>query len=194
MQRFRYDLIVIKIPISGGPHTGKTTLFRELQRHYPEAHFVPEPAERVIAQQLELQEKNSNHQAVLPLEDYERFSPLVREEAIKLEQEIPAHARLVFQDRSLVDNYAYDVLNGLQSPKILREHIQMAGYALAFFCAQVGNYTPTEIRRETPEQARKIHLALQFAYEESEIEVVHLPPVPLSERLQIVSQKVLELS
>jgi predicted ATPase len=185
---------VIKIPISGGPHSGKTTLFRELQRHYPEAHFVPEPAERVIAHQLELQEKDLKHQAILPLEDYKGFSPLVREEAIRLEREIPTHARLVFQDRSLVDNYAYDALNGLQSPKLLGEHIRMAGYTLAFFCAQVGNYTPTAIRRESPEQARNIHIALQSAYEESEIEVVHLPPISLRERLQIVSRKVLELS
>ena len=33
-----------KIPISGGPHSGKTTLLNALRKEYPAAHFLEEPA------------------------------------------------------------------------------------------------------------------------------------------------------
>ena len=37
-----------KLVISGGPHTGKTTLHEELRSVYPAFHYVPEPATTVL--------------------------------------------------------------------------------------------------------------------------------------------------
>ena len=102
---------MLVIPISGGPHTGKTRLNRELQQAFPGAIFIPEPATRVIERELALQERDTSHTPNVPWIDYRKFAPVVLAESVALEADIPESANLVFTDRCRIDTKAYCRLN-----------------------------------------------------------------------------------
>ena len=178
---------MLKIPISGGPHTGKTTLLNALQETYPEAYFVDEAAERVISAELLKEERSQSYQGIFPWNHYPEFAKLAIQESVELEANIPEDANLVFQDRGLIDNVGYSRLNDCEHtiPEIVGL-IQAANYAFALFCKPVGEYTTTLVRRETPEQAQRTHEYLAEAYDQSGIEVLHLPAVSVEERLEII--------
>jgi len=176
-----------KIPISGGPHSGKTTLLEALRGEFDGAYFVAEPAERVISRELAKQVEDPTYTPNVPWLDYSMFGPKVTDESLVLEADIPETADLVFQDRSLIDNLAYCRLNGLESfiPEVERL-IKAAKYSLALFCEPVGTYTATKFRRETAEEAQRTHDFLAEAYDASGITVIHLPAIPVPERVSII--------
>lgn len=178
-----------KIPISGGPHAGKTTLLNALRAEYPDAYFVEEPAKKVIAAELAREEREQAYRGTFPWNNYKAFSRLVLNASVELEAAIPSVADLVFQDRSIIDNVGYNKLNELYEllPEIT-ERIEAANYAFALFCQPVGTYTLTVIRRETPEEAQLTHEALADAYDNSGLMVVHLPAVTVPERLNLIRE------
>jgi predicted ATPase len=176
-----------KIPISGGPHSGKTTLLEALKVEFPDAYFVPEPAETVITRELAKQAIDASYEPIVPWIDYTTFGPAVADESEILEGQIPSSADLVFQDRSLIDTIGYCKLNKLDRfiPEVQRR-VNLARYAFALFCEPVGDYTATEIRRETAAEAQLTHDYLGRAYDQSGIPIVHLPAVSVAERLMII--------
>lgn len=178
---------MLKIPISGGPHSGKTTLLGALHGEYSDAYFVAEPAERVITRELAKQTENPDYVPNVPWIDYTKFGPEVADESVVLENDIPNKADLVFQDRSLIDTIAYCRLNGFERfiPEVERR-IRVAKYSFALFCEPVGMYTATDVRRETAEEAQRTHDFLREAYDNSGIRVIHLQAVSVSERLNLV--------
>jgi predicted ATPase len=176
-----------KILITGGPHSGKTTTVNALREVYPDAVFVPEAAEQVIHRENKKARDNPKYKPVYPVTNFPAFAPLVLEEALKSELKIPGDSKMVFLDRGLIDHIGYSKLNDYEvHVPAIKQHIKAANYALAFFCEPVGKYTKTEIRHEEPEIALQIHNYLLRAYAESGIEVIHLPPVSLKERLEII--------
>jgi predicted ATPase len=180
-----------KIPISGGPHSGKTTLLEALRVEYEDAYFVPEPAERVITRELTKQADEADYVPIVPWLNYHTFGPEVADESVALESKIPHSADLVFQDRSLIDTIAYCRLNQFEDfiPEV-ETRIRVARYTLALFCEPVGTYTATDVRRETAEEAQRTHDYLAEAYDNSGITVIHLPAVSVVERLAIVRSTV----
>lgn len=176
-----------KIPISGGPHSGKTTLLEALRGEFEDAYFVAEPAERVISRELAKQAEDVTYTPNVPWIDYSKFGPEVADESVTLEANIPDLANLVFQDRSLIDTIAYCRLNGFENfiPEVERR-IKVARYSLALFCEPVGTYTATEVRRESAEEAQITHDYLAEAYDNSGIAVIHLPAIPVTERIEII--------
>jgi predicted ATPase len=182
-----------KIPISGGPHSGKTTLLEALGAEFDGAYFVAEPAERVITRELAKQTEDPDYVPNVPWASYSKFGPEVVNESVALEADIPDSADLVFQDRSLIDTVAYCRLNGFESfISEVEERIRVARYSFALFCEPVGTYTTTEVRRETAEEAQRTHDFLAEAYDNSGITVVHLPAVSVPERLTIVQDTITE--
>jgi predicted ATPase len=178
---------VRKIPISGGPHTGKTTLFNALREEFSEAHFLSEPAGIVMDREMKKEQHSRGYAGVFPWNNYPAFARLVIDQSIELENSIPAGADLVFQDRSLIDNVAYGRL--LKYTDLLPElerHIEAARYTCVLFCAPVGRYTQTEVRWETAEEALRTHEFLAVAHDGSGVPVLHLPSVPTEERLALI--------
>lgn len=189
-----------KIPISGGPHTGKTTLVDALHKEFPDAFFLPEPATVIIEHELERQAKDSAHIPNVPWIDYPKFSRTASDKSVELEAGIPPDAHLVFQDRSQIDNIGYARLNDTAGADgesglvpLFRERIAAANYTLALVCEPVGTYTMTDIRRETEEEALRTHDFLRAAYADSGVQVISLPPVSVAARLAIVHEVVAEL-
>lgn len=180
-----------KIVISGGPHSGKTTIFDALQSDFTDAYFVPEPAETVIRRELGRQALDTSYTPKVPWIDYTAFAPLVVAESIALEEAIPETVDVSFQDRSLIDNIAYRKLNDMEhSVQEVHELAVAANYSLALFCEPVGSYATTQIRREVIEEARLTHDYLTEAYDQFPIQVIHLPAVSVKERLQIIHSAV----
>lgn len=180
-----------KIPISGGPHSGKTTLLEALRNEFPAAYFVPEPAETIITRELAKEAATPEYTPVVPWIDYTKFGPAVADESELLEATIPPATKIVFQDRSLIDTIGYARLNGFNSfVPVVQRRAKLAHYAFALFCEPVGNYAITEIRREAAEEARRTHDFLAEAYDEFDISVVHLPAVPVEERISIIRNSI----
>lgn len=176
-----------KIPIAGGPHTGKTTLLDALRVHFPEAYFVPEPATSVIARELKLEKERSGYQPRVPWINYDQFGPLAVQESEILEAEIPRMASIAFQDRSLIDAIAYFRLNNLDSliPEIKRKII-LAKYSFVFLCQPVGEYIETSARRESKSEALRTHVAIERAYNESGLDVILVPAMGIDERAAFI--------
>lgn len=176
-----------KILISGGPHSGKTTTVNALHEVYPDAFFVPEAAERVIHRENQKAVADPDYTPIHPVTNYPSFAPMVLKEALELESQIPKETKTVFQDRGLIDHLAYAKFNNHEVlvPEITR-HIEMANYAFTFFCEQVGEHKQTDIRHESADVATQIHDHLLQAYEESGLEIVHLPAVMPEERIEII--------
>lgn len=184
-----------KIILSGGPHTGKTTLMNGLRQHLSgNVHFVPEPAEILIKEELSKETREPGYRGVFPTTRYAEFVDMVVAKSVELEEAIPDNASIAVLDRSLIDNIGYARLNGQEHlvPNLQRL-VTAARYSTALLCDFVGKYTQTAVRPESWEFAQAIHGHLLRAYDESGIEVVHLPAVGVDDRLALAMDIITDL-
>ena len=180
-----------KIIITGGPHTGKTTLLDALRQSNPELHYVPEPAAEIIQEQHQKVKDDPKHKGIFPWNNYPGFGKLVIARSLQHSAAIPKDAEKVIFDRSLIDNNAYARIHHCEF--LLEKgfpHIQAARYSVALVCDFVGTYTQTEIRAEPREVAEEIQAQILRAYEESGLPIIHIPSVSVEERVELVQQVV----
>lgn len=183
-----------KIVISGGPSTGKTTIFEMLNNTFPDAYFVNEAAETVIKRETAKQKEDPSYTPIMPVSNYREFVPLVMAQQITNEEAIPNDADLVIMDRSIIDNLGYLAHYGLSEyENEVHRRIRTCGYTLAFFCDWLGKVEQNDIRQETYEEGLAIHRHLETAYHESGMPVVHLPAVSVAERLTIITNTIKSL-
>ena len=176
-----------KMILSGGPHTGKTTLMNGLRRELTTGvHFVPEPAEILITEELEKEARQPGYRGVFPTTRYADFVGMVVAKSVELEKAIPPGVDTAILDRSLIDNIGYARLNGQEHlvPAIQRM-VVAAQYSTVLICDFVGEYTQTAVRPESWEFAQSIHEHLLEAYNEADITVVHLPAMDVESRLAL---------
>jgi len=100
-----------KIVLSGGPGTGKSTLFELLKTAYPTAYFIDEAAEKVIKQELAKQSAQRAYEPKIPSTNYKEFAQLLTKQELKDETSIPNGTELVFMDRCLIDNVGFLLYN-----------------------------------------------------------------------------------
>lgn len=183
-----------KIIISGGPSTGKSTTFEMLKDEYPEAHFVPEPAEIVIRGELEKQNRSPDYDPILPTVHYPTFSRLNLDQSEKLEADIPQNSRLTFYDRSVMDDKGYGIHYGFEEfvPEI-EARFKAIGFRAVFFCELLDIFEQNEIRKETRQEGRRIHEQLREVYEESGLQMIPLPPISKEERIETIRRFISEL-
>lgn len=178
-----------KVVLTGGSHTGKTTLIEGLREALTsDVYFVPEPASIVITEELNKQEVISGYEAVLPTTNYPTFAGLVVAKSLQLEADIPPSAELVIMDRGLADNVAYAIVNG--HPEIIQavqRLAQSANYTAALLCDFVGDYQLSQTRLEDRPYAEAIHAQLRCAYEHLDIPVYDVPGLAMDERLLLVA-------
>jgi predicted ATPase len=183
-----------KIPIGGGPNSGKSTLAEAVHKIFPNSYPVNEPAERVIKREKAKEAETPGYQGIFPRTNYPAFLPLVIAESLELEAAIPSDAKLVIQDRCLIDNIGYGTYYQYENMfPMLRRYIEAARYTIALFCDPVGEYQVTEVRHETAAEAADIQQHLAIAYDNSDIPVVHLPDIGLANRLEIVIDTIANL-
>lgn len=177
----------LKIIISGGPSTGKSTILQILQQNGYKC--FDEVAREVIKNQLAI---NSN---LVPWLELEKYSNLVFEKLIEQAAEADRF-ELSFLDRSAVDVIAYLKHGGCPIP----EHMDLNKYNLGY-CKTVF-FTPfwSEIykqdseRKELVEDAKLLSECLYNTYIEKGFTVVEVPKVEPIERVRFIQNCLANMS
>ena len=173
-----------KIPVTGGPGTGKTTTLNQLEKEHT---IVREVARDLIDTQMKIEG------GILPWNDLMTFQHMVH--AVQKQRERGLEPGYVFLDRSHVDQLAYvDVFHTRHEEDdflgYTRTLVKSANYApFAFILEPI----PPEImeadpnyRKEDPETSLKIHLALEQVYTEFGIELLEVPFMPVRNRVDFI--------
>lgn len=179
-----------KVIITGGPHTGKTTLLYALKAKHSDYVYIAEPATLVIEAEHQREKSEAGYVGTFPWNNYAVFGPKVIAKSLELDQ-LTSDSDLIVLDRSLIDTVAYARLNNCEHllPNLYK-HIESAKYSKAFLCDFVGSYQSNHIRSESFEEAQITQGAIKKAYGESSIQVVSMPAIPVEERIALFEREV----
>ncbi len=162
--------------ITGGPCAGKTTICNELMRlGYP---VLAEPA------RMEIEAKLALSMTIDQIVTDPDWLPSVVRRSVAQEKALPTDT-LWFLDRATPDSVAYYRLDG----KALDEQIQTAMKEIRYrkvFVLDLVDYVTDYARTETLEQAQALHEAIKTAYKEHGYDIVPVPVMPVSERVQYI--------
>ena len=162
--------------VTGGPSSGKTTLLKSLSSlgYYT----VTETARLIIdehaARGITLEELRR---------DETEWNRMVLQRSIQIEEGVPKD-RVVFFDRSIIDNIAYHKLRGMPTEHI--EAIAKGRYKKVFLMQPLNFYEKDYSRTEDVEVANKLSRLLLDAYRNLGYTVVEVPPVSVEERVSFV--------
>lgn len=177
--------------ISGGPHSGKTTLVQGLASYG--FAVVPEAAREIIAEQQTLEAQGER--ATLPWTDLVAFQLLVLERQLDLEARVNGEPTVL--DRSVIDNIAYCHVFDAKPPARLVREVERR-IAEGVYHSQVHILSPLPYaqdaqRKEDPELAARICAALPQTYKDFGFNVEEIPVLPIEERNEYVAQRLNEL-
>jgi predicted ATPase len=177
-----------KIVLSGGPHSGKTTLLEALKLAYPDSGFLSEPAKAIMIEELIKQKRDKSYAPLLPWNDGTAFNKAVIERYISQEASLSAGITMSFQDRCLIDSLAYCKLNKDNAlMEWVKKLIPASDYQVVFFCEQIGGYTDDGgLRQETEDEAYNTQEILRETYKEYDIKFISLPSVSVGKRMDLI--------
>ena len=162
-----------KYIITGGPSVGKTGVIEGLQSV---GQVTASEAARAIIREEERKEKEiAGYQGILPQKNLTSFQHLYLERQLGNEKSIPAYAKKVFLDRSLVDPIAYAELGNVPLPVVIYKLIEEADYTRVFFLEKLPFYKQEAERKEDPEFAKRIHDKLYEVYDRLGFDIVTVP-------------------
>lgn len=165
--------------LTGGPCAGKTTLVREFEADG--ITVVHESARAIIEEELA---------AGKTLEDVWADPAAFTQNIIQRDiANLSRHAdgERVFLDRSILDNIGYHRILGLTPSPELLAAAERANFRTVFLLDLL-EYKTDEARNETPEEARRIHDALESAYRDFGVPIVKVPVLPVADRVEFVLQ------
>ncbi len=171
----------MKIVLTGGPHSGKTTLIEHMkEKGY---YVIPEAALQII---LELENQYSAAWARTFREQHAAtFQEMILERQILLERNIPVH-EIVFLDRGAFDPIAYYHVNARQqSPQHVQKKISAHAYDMIFLLDMILPYR-RELRVENETTSFKIGQAIETIYIENGYRPIRIPPLPVEERAKLI--------
>ncbi len=173
-----------KIVLSGGPHSGKTTLLESLKTKFPQYEYIPEPATMVLSE-LQTQGNEDKHWREI-IESPLLFCTLCMKQSILSESNINKSTPIVFLDRCLIDTIAYSRRDRCEEiVPVVRLLAEQAVYHTVFFCEPIGEINN---RVEGIAEAQYTHNLLRDAYQEMDIDLVTLTATTIEERISIVQQ------
>ena len=165
--------------ITGGPGFGKTVLIEKLRQLGFQTG--EETARQIIIQQIE------NQGDILPWKNSSKFEKLVMQMRIDFLNGI-GNQDIAFSDRGLPDQAGYSLYKGKGISKELAYAILFNRYAKKVFVTPPWSqiYTNDSIRRETFEDAEKIHQCILQAYLDNGYELVDLPLTSPDGRIEFI--------
>jgi predicted ATPase len=157
----------IRIPITGGPSTGKTTLLEALaQRGFK---VIPEIARIIIEEEMK---KDSE---CLPWKNLYLFQQKVAR--LQLEQEHSYDGTHFLLDRGIVDGHGFSINGKIPTPELITE-VGMQRYPLVLILDRLPFYKNDSARKETEQEAISIHRNLYRAYRETGHDPLTIPYFP----------------
>ncbi len=158
-----------KFVIAGGPSTGKTSVINELEKQG--IRVFHEVAREV------LKEKKFSKEA-----QYEIFKK-------QLEQSKQADklGGTIFLDRGIPDSLAYFKYHNFEIPDEILEQSKpkKTKYEIVFFLEPVG-YKCDEVRKESKEEAEKIHKRIYDVYNELGYNIIKVPFMSVEKRVEFI--------
>ncbi len=166
----------MRIVITGGPSVGKTTIVSGVaERGFPIVH---EFATEIIKEGV-----------LLPWVDRCSFQNEVLRRQCFAEKDLSGVEGPVFLDRGLFDGEAYYIYDKLEIPEIFAQ-LDASQYSLAFLVELLPFFDKTDVRRENLEFTREISVVLENCYTSRGVEVVRVPAMSPTERIDFVIAEV----
>ncbi len=170
-----------KFIITGGPCCGKTSVINELKRRGFEV--IPEAAEKIISGKFfedggSYKDSHKNN--------FIEFQRKIFD--LQVEMESAFSSGIAFLDRSAVDGLAYFDFMNVECP-FKQEIIDYFSADKIFVLDLLDNFERTEIRKETSEEGKIIHDLIQKNYSQLGHEIIFVPAMPISERVDFILSK-----
>lgn len=164
--------------ITGGPSVGKTTLLAELaKRGYA---TVPEAARTVIDESIATGLTTKQIRS-----DEQVFQDIVMRRKVAIEAAIDPKT-ITFFDRGLHDTIAYLQFIGHDVEDWIWKAVHKAQYKTVFILDPFANYTSDYARVESQQDSSTLHKLLHACYLDAGHSPVHVPALPLHERVDFV--------
>ena len=165
-----------KYVITGGPGVGKTTTLNELEKLGYST--LPEVARQIIAEQMP--------NGVLPWTNLAEFQNLVVNRQLDLERRVKG---IAFLDRGVIDGVGYCLAGGIKVPQKLYTACKTADYAGVFLLDKLPAYCKDTERKESVDEAQRIHNAIAEAYVMHGYTLIRVPVLLPKERAEFIFQQ-----
>lgn len=162
--------------ITGAPCSGKTAVIEALNRSG--YRVVPEVARGYIDAQLML----GKHLAQIKADPL-AFERHILNQKIEIESALPAE-EVIFLDRAIPDSIAYYVAEGLDPAEPFGKS-RWIRYRNIFLFDSLG-FEKDPVRSENTHRALQIEALLEKGYRRLGYEVIRVPVLPVSERMEFV--------
>jgi predicted ATPase len=164
--------------LAGGPCSGKTTLIKALEQA---GHRVElETAECILSTGIaagssasQLREDPVQWQREIIRRDFELFDGLAVDQP-------------VFTDTSFIETLVFSARAGIELGPNMENWLRRKRYQTVFFLEPLHHYASNEVRMETSDTARQISEAVCQAYQHFGYEFIHVPALPVIERLSFI--------
>ena len=166
----------MRIVITGGPSTGKTTIINLLE---------------VMGQKVvhEMATKIIKEGKVLPWVDRVKFQAEVLRRQLAAEAAILDFDNPIFLDRGAFDGEAYYIADKLPVPPAFST-IDPSQYDLAFLIEELNFFDQNDVRREDLEFTKKISATLEGCYTSRNIKVIRVPAMLPHARVEFILKHV----
>jgi len=178
----------MKIIITGGPCSGKTSVLNELEKRGYKV--VPEAAIQLI------HAENEGEKRVYPWTEFDAFQKRVIEKQIENEK-VYENEKLVLLDRSLIDGEGYYANRGMNPPETLPAQVKAAKYDVVFILDMLPEKYWTvndgEHRRmQTYADGQSIHTRIIEVYERSGLKIINIPVLePVEDRTNLIEKEII---
>ncbi|MFA6527894.1 MAG: ATP-binding protein [Candidatus Babeliales bacterium] len=177
----------LKIVFTGGPCIGKTTLINALaNKGYS---VVAEAGTAVITEE----KKKGNLE---PWRNLEQFQLAILKKQLDFFYPVlTSNANIVFLDRAIPDGLAHFYFHGKTPPAEIVALSKAIKYDYVFVLEPLPVFESNGIRRETPQEARKLHALLSHIYQTKlgyNIPIINVPVLTVDERIEFVLNKLRE--
>lgn len=163
--------------ITGAPCSGKTTVINKLkERGYNVLHEIPR---MIIDEELALGktiEQIRTHGLL--------FQKKILRRRLAIEKRL-SEKKIIFFDRAIPDSMAYYRFLDLPDDGLLQQAVEQCRYKKVFIFESV-SYQTDYARKESPEQAGKLHQLLIDSYRKLPIPSLKIPMMPIEDRIALI--------